>query len=180
MNLYAKLFFLLLVLLSSSTFAKSSDQNSPLHIEADQVEMREREGTSTYTGNVKITRGSLKITGDKIFIQNKEGVLHLIKINGKPATFYQLNDLDEEISAESNEMEYQADSGMLDLKEEALLVKNLNRFSSQHIIYDTQKDIVTAGHDNGTSSPDQPPRVKITIKPKSPTTQNSTPSNDKP
>ena len=114
MNLFVKLFFLLLVLLSSSTFAKSSDQNAPLNIEADQVEMREREGTSTYTGNVKITRGSLKITGDKIFIQNKNGVLQLIKINGKPATFYQLNDLDEEISAESNEMEYQADSGMLD------------------------------------------------------------------
>lgn len=180
MNLFVKLFFLLLALLSSSTYAKSSDQNAPLHIEADTVEMREREGTSTYTGNVKITRGSLKITGDRIFIQNKDGVLHLIKINGKPATFYQLNDLGEEISAESKKMEYQADSGMLDLKEQALLIKNLNRFSSQHIIYDTQKDIVKAGHDSSTSSPEQPPRVKITIKPKSSTTQTPSPGDDKP
>lgn len=166
MKLLAKSFFLLLLFFNITAFAKSSDEKAALHIEADQVEMREKDSTSIYKGHVKITKGSLKITGSKIIINNKNGELHLIKISGKPATFFQLNDLDEEIIAESFQMDYLAKTGILELKEQALLVKSQNRFSSEHIIYDTQKDIVTAGHGDKTPDPEEKPRVKITIHPK--------------
>ena len=171
MKLPAKSFFLLLLFFSMTVtaFAKSSDKKAPLHIEADQVEMREKDNTSIYKGHVKITKGSLKITGNKIIIINKNGELHLLKILGKPATFFQLNDLDEEIIAQSYQMDYLENSGILELKEQALLVKSQNRFSSEHIIYDTQKDIVTAGHGDKTPDPEEKPRVKITIHPKTTT-----------
>ena len=174
MKLPIKSFILLLLLFNITAFAKSSDKNAALHIEADQVEMREKDGTSIYKGHVKITKGSLKISGSKIIINNKNGELHLIKINGKPATFFQLNDLGEEIIAESNQMNYLANSGILELNEQALLVKSQNRFSSEHIIYDTQKDIVTAGNGDKAPNSEEKPRVKITIHPKK-TTDNETP-----
>jgi len=174
MNLPAKLLLLLALLYSTLVTAKSADKEAPLHIEADQVEMRERDSISIYTGHVKITKGSLKITGNKIIIKSRNGNLQLIKIQGEPATFFQLNDLGEEVSAESFQMDYLADNGLLELKEQALLVKNQNRFSSQHIIYDTQKDIVKAGINNQISDDQQPPRVKITINPKKPSTPEST------
>ncbi|VAW61025.1 hypothetical protein MNBD_GAMMA09-455 [hydrothermal vent metagenome] len=165
-------FFPLLLTLHFVVSAKSSDNDAPVHIEADQMEMREKENISIYTGDVRITRGTIKITGDKIVIQNKDGKLHSINIDGKPATFYQLNDLNEDIAAESRVMNYSADSGTLELKKNALLEKNKNRFSSEHIIYDTLNDIVKAGN---TSPPDpqqkirqgpqQLPRVKVTIHP---------------
>lgn len=173
MKALAKLVFLFFLFNTLPVMGKSADKDAPLNIEANQVEMRERDNISIYSGHVKITKGSLKITGDKIIIKTKDGNLEHIDINGTPATFYQLNDLDEEISAQSNQMDYQANSGILELKDSASLVKNQNRFSSQHIIYDTLKDIVKAGHDSKTTDPDQPPRVKITIKPKKNTDQDS-------
>ncbi len=176
MKLHAKtafiLFFPPLLTLHASVFAKTSDNDAPVHIEADQMEMRQRDNISIYTGNVKINRGSIKITGDKIVIQNKNGALYSIKINGKPATFYQLNDLNEAITAESYKMDYIADSGTLVLKRKALLEKNKNRFRSEHIIYDTLNDIVKAGRSDAPDSPtgsqhntQPPPRVKVTIHP---------------
>ncbi len=153
--------------LHSHAWAKSADNNAPVHIEADQMEMREKEDISIYTGDVRITKGSIKIRGDKIYIQNRNGALYSIKIEGTPATFYQLNDLNEAISAQSHKMEYLAGEGKLELKKSAILEKDKNRFSSEHIIYDTLKDIVKAGQasTDGSQNNTPPPRVKITIHP---------------
>lgn len=147
-----------------TAFALGTDRNAPVRIEADQVEMREKEGIHIYKGHVRITRGSMKINGDSITIQNRNGRLSLIIIKGSPATFNQTNDQGEEISASSRAMEYHADDGLLELKEEAVLVKNQSKFQSAHIIYDTQKDIVKAGQGVETDS-QEPPRVQITIQP---------------
>jgi len=166
------LVFLLFLSASFNIHAKSADDKAPLHIEADQLEMREKDDISIYTGHVKITRGSMIVTGDKVVIKNSNGKLQNIHINGRPATFHQLNDLDEEISAESYSMDYQASTGILELKEKAILLKNKNRFSSEHIIYNTLKDIVKAGKNTPTlqTSPQDSPKVKITIYPE--TTKN--------
>ena len=158
------LFVLFFLFFNSSLFAKTSDKDAPLHIEADQLEMHERDNVSIYSGHVKMIKGSLKVSGDKIVVKNKDGSLDKITIEGKPATFYQLNDLNEEISAQGYHMEYQTTTGLLELKEKALLLKNKNKFSSEHIIYDSLKDIVKAGQQNITT-PDNIPRVKITIYP---------------
>ncbi|RDH81368.1 MAG: lipopolysaccharide transport periplasmic protein LptA [endosymbiont of Galathealinum brachiosum] len=163
-KLNLKLIFLFLLSFSFNSLAKSTDKDAPLHIEADQLEMREKDNISIYKGHVKISKGSMKITGDEIIIKNKDGSLHKIHIMGKPATFYQLNDLNEVISAEGHLMDYKAKTGILELKEKALLVKNKNRFSSEHIIYNTLKDIVKAGN-HKTSTEEETPRVKITIYP---------------
>jgi len=156
--LYLCLFFSITVL------AKTSDKTAPLHIEADQLEMREKDSISIYKGNVKITRGSMKITGDMIIITSKENKIYRIEANGKPAVFSQLNDLDETISAEGFYIDYNEKNSILELKEKAKLVKNKNHFSSEHIIYNTLKDIVRAGKHKG-SAESKTPRVKITIYP---------------
>ncbi len=134
-----------------------------VEIEADQVEMREQDNISIYRGNVKITRGSTKISGDEITIRSEAGKLDRIRISGQPATYRQVNTSGEEITAESMQMEYMADSGILELREQAVLIKNNNRFSSPRIVYDTQNDIVRAGHTQ-TDNTEQP-RVQITIQP---------------
>lgn len=157
-------FAILTLAFSSCAQAMKADRDAPAHIEADRVEMHEKKDFSIYTGNVKITKGSITLRGDTITIRNKDGKLHLITLQGEPATFNQQNDLGEEISAQSQHMEYRADNGLLELKDDALLVKNKNRFSSAHIIYDTREDIIRAGQDNQVDTA-QPPRVQITIQP---------------
>lgn len=157
---------------SFNTLAKTADENAPLHIEADQLEIHDKDNFSIYKGNVIINKGSLKITGDKIVIKNKNAKLNSIHISGSPATFYQLNDLDEAITAESKVMDYQAQTGMLELKDNAKLIKNKNHFSSEHIIYNTLEDIVKAGNKNSDAT-QKPPRVKITIYPEDSALQES-------
>ena len=167
--MHLKLLIFSLILANTPLSAQTSDEDAPVNIEADRVEMHERDNLSIYKGNVKITKGSIKITGDEIFIQNQNGKLQHIKVSGKPATFHQLNDLQEEVSAQSYQMKYLAKTSILELKEQALLVKNQNKFSSEHIIYDAHNDIVKAGHNNKTPTKEKP-RVKITLHPEQKTT----------
>jgi len=174
-KLISSLILLLLFITSTAALGKSSDQDAPLTIEADKLEIREQDNLSIYTGNVKVTRGSLIITGDRIVIRSKNNSLYSVNINGKPATFFQLNDLDEEISAQSHEMDYLAGDGLLELKKEAILVKNNNRFSSDHIVYDTRRDIIKAGFEDSRQA-GKKSRVKITILP----TKNSEKDNNTP
>lgn len=173
--------WLIVLLLSLSctalpVYGKSEDSNAPINIEADAVEMREAEGISIYTGNVKISRGSIEFSGDKIIISSEAGRVQQIEIEGQPATFYQLNDQNEDIRAQGLHMRYLAADDTLELNGEALLIKQQSRFSSEHIVYDAGRDMVTAGQPQSEQSEDaetglaEKPRVKITLHPEETTT----------
>ena len=165
MRLLNKLIFAALLLNSTICLGKTGDARQPIHIEADAVEIREQEGISIYRGNVSITRGSMVITGELIYIHSSPQGLEKIIVEGKPASFRQLNDVDEEISAQSQHMTYMADNGLLVMKQEAVLVQNQNKFTSEHIVYNTRKDIVQAGGEQPSADSDTPQRVTITIQP---------------
>jgi len=155
------------LLLSAAVTAKSSDAEQAMYIEADSVEIREQEGISIYKGNVIIKRGSTLIKGQLIYIYQNNNVIDRITAEGNPASFKQLNDQDQEILAQCLDMEYQNTQGVLVLKQQALLVQHKNRFTSEHIVYNTRKDIVQAGSDNENGEPGKQ-RVTITIQPESP------------
>lgn len=155
----------LVIGICSSAIAANDEPDAAIHIAADRAEMREQDNISIYTGNVNIKRGSINISGDSVTIKSTPvGELKLITVTGKPARFTQLNDQGEQVEAESETLIYQAGSGLLELKINALLSKNQNQFSSQHIIYDSQLNIVKAGQDN-IENTTQPARVQITIQP---------------
>lgn len=160
------LILLTLLVIPGAIIAKTSDAEQPIYIEADQVEIRDREGLSIYRGNVHIAQGTLRIYGNEIRIRTTDQGMQKVNISGKPATFFQLTDLNEEISAQGEEMEYQSKTGLLILDRDAVLVQRDNRFTSAHIVYNTQTNVVKAGADNQASTPDStPPRVTITIMP---------------
>ena len=157
-------FLILVFFVSLQTQAKMSDMDQPLHIQAGSVEIREKEGISIYKDNVRITKGTMIIQGELIHVHSDANEIRKIRVEGLPAKFRQLNDQDEEISAQSQQMEYQADNNKLILKKDAILIQGQNRFTSDHIVYDTQRDIVQAGDPikNNTSESE---RVTITIQP---------------
>ncbi|HEX5635655.1 MAG TPA: lipopolysaccharide transport periplasmic protein LptA [Gammaproteobacteria bacterium] len=166
-NALNKFMILALLQLPAAAMAKTSDAEQPIHIEADQVEIRDREGLSIYRGNVHIVQGSLRISGNEIRIRDADQGLQKVTITGQPATFYQLTDLNEEISAQGQQMEYHSSTGLLILERDAVLVQRDNRFTSEHIVYNTQTNVVKAGTDEN-KAPDSnatPPRVTITIMP---------------
>lgn len=176
-NSMNNLMLLALLVIPCAAVAKTSDAEQPIHIEADQVEIRDREGLSIYRGNVHIVQGSLRINGNEIRIRTTDQGMQKINISGKPATFSQLTDLNEEISAQGEEMEYQAKTGLLILDRNAALVQRDNRFTSEHIVYNTQTNVVKAGTDNqpSTTKSTPPARVTITIMPEKTAPKNTAP-----
>lgn len=151
----------LLSALHASAWALKSDRDQPIHLEADNVELDDRQGISVYRGNVVITQGTMRITGDQVTVYTKpNGDLdHAVSV-GKPATYQQRPDnKPEDVRARALTMEYFADKDTVILTDEARLWQGPNTFTSKKIIYDVANDHVDAGKDTGGS------RVRITIHP---------------
>lgn len=164
----AKLIFLLsLVLpalvLSTLAYSKSGDDQQPIHVEADSLEVRDNDNISIYTGNVKLTQGSLEIHADRLtlyFDDNK--ILMLMKMAGLPATFRQLNDSNEEINGEALEMEYRESESTLLLLDKAKLTQGTDIIESNKINLNIDSNSIEAG----SVEPDN--RVRMLIQPKPP------------
>ena len=76
MNLNKPVLFFLIVLLHINCIllqALPGDSNEPIEIEADFAELDDEKGETIYVGNVIVTQGSLRMTGEKlrIILENK-------------------------------------------------------------------------------------------------------------
>lgn len=166
MNFKHKITFSMLVLLfifSSNMMALEIDREKPVHISADKVSIDEKTGISNYTGNVKITQGSMLLTGEKVIVYQPDGKLAKIIVNGVPAQFKQLSDKNnQEITATAIKLIYHTINEKLILTGNASLKQGQNSFSGHIIEYDTRNSTVTANTDG-----EKKQRVNAVITPKS-------------
>jgi lipopolysaccharide export system protein LptA len=82
--LKALISFFSLVLVCHGAFANKADQNKPLIINADRVEMSDVQQKYTLTGDVLLIRGSLVGKGERGFVQVDPQGYQMIDLNGKP------------------------------------------------------------------------------------------------
>ncbi len=149
--------------LTINSFALEIDREKPVHISADKVSIDEKTGFSSYMGNVKISQGSMLLTGDKVTVYQPDGKLDKIIVNGVPAQFKQLSDKNnQEITAQALELIYYTITEKLILTGESSLKQGQNSFSGHIIEYDTRNSTVTANTDG-----DKKQRVNAIITPKS-------------
>jgi len=154
--------FLLALVFSAPAIATNNDHEKPIHIEAGKLVIKEKQGISHYSGHVKISQGSRIISGDSVSIHSENSKISKIIIKGTPASFSQLNELNEKTQASAEEMVFYVDNEILVMTKNAILQQKGNVFSSEKISYNTADDIMIAGDSN---TPDNE-RVKITIHPK--------------
>ncbi|MBI3562719.1 MAG: lipopolysaccharide transport periplasmic protein LptA [Gammaproteobacteria bacterium] len=141
--------------------ALQSDRDQPIHLQADRVEINEKQATSVYQGNVHLQQGSLKIDADEVTVQMKQGRLDVIIIKGKPALLEQMPEKqDTPVRSRADYMEYFADEERLLLKSNAEVVQGQNLFRGDHIEYDTRNSMVRAHKDPSSDS-----RVHAVIQP---------------
>jgi lipopolysaccharide export system protein LptA len=149
----------------------AADRTEKITIDADYMKLNLETGFSSYTGNVIITQGELKLSGDKVTVQQtKNNEVERITVNGKPAHYNHVTEKGENIQAESEQMVYTASENKLVMTVNANLKQPDHQVSSQKIVYDTEKKIVIAGDkdsstatESGSSSSQ---RVNITLTPK--------------
>ncbi len=141
--------------------ALSSDRDQPMMIEADRVELDDAAGISVYSGNIRVTQGTLVLTGERMTVHNKGDDIQKVLVSGNPATYKQRPDgRDNDVNAKSKRMEYYTDPERIILLEQAEVDQAGDILRSERIVYDVANDQVNAG----TDQPDE--RVIITIQPK--------------
>ena len=159
--------------------ALSSDREQPIVIEASTAEADNRAQVTIYRGDVVITQGTLRITGDTVWIHynDSNSITKAISV-GKPASFRQLPDNKEHyMTADADRMEYHAAEDLILLLGNARYGEGPDKITAQRIVYDSRMGRVKAGTLSGTeadaSTGDSaagtssgPDRVRITITPK--------------
>lgn len=141
--------------------ALSSDREQAVDIAADSVDINEASGISTYSGNVEINQGSIRLQAARVVVEHKPGQKRLIKASGQPARFRQLPDNSTQyVNGQAQHIEYGLDSEDLVLSGKARLTQGKDSFSSDRIVYDRVRAVVKAG-----AAAQGKERVKVTIQP---------------
>jgi len=152
---------LLLLLLPGQLWALTSDGEQPIKVEADELEVRDKEKISIYLGNVTLVQGSLEISADRVVIHfNEANELILMKMTGTPATFRQLNDDQQEILGEALRIDYTQSESLLELRDSARISQAGDIIESDLIRINTESNSMQAG------SAESDQRVKVLIQPK--------------
>lgn len=161
----ARLAGLLLAALAGAalTPAAASEQ---INLDADQAEINNATGVSVYTGDVVLTRGGRRITGDRMTVYLDQGgdqqTLDHVVVEGEPAVYNQEGTEERRpVEAEAPRMEYYASGPeRVVLLQGGKIVQGRNTFTGERIEYNIAADVVDAR-----GEPDSDRRVQITLFP---------------
>lgn len=153
---------------SAAAWALPSDREQPIRIQADTAELDDKQGVAVYRGDVIITQGTLKITGDTVTItQTASGDIDVFTSVGNLAYYEQKPAVDKEIvKAYGRTIQYFASNERIVLIDQAKVIQEGNTFEGEKIVYDTRRQIVNAGRATGSNVNVPRPRIDMVIQPK--------------
>ncbi|SDI42694.1 lipopolysaccharide transport periplasmic protein LptA [Pseudomonas panipatensis] len=153
---------------STAAWALPTDREQPIRVQADSAEMDDKQGVAVYRGDVVVTQGSMKLTGNTVTLkQNKGGEIEVVTSVGKPAYFEQKPAPDKELTkAYGLTIQYFVTQNRVILIDQAKVIQEGNTFEGEKVIYDTQRQIVNAGRATGTQVTTPRPRIDMVIQPK--------------
>jgi lipopolysaccharide export system protein LptA len=148
------------LLCSVSTFAIPSDRNQPISLQADRATFNEKTGITTYSGNVLIEQGSLRLQAGSIVAHlNAANQIQTVVAQGSPAKFQQQLDAKGGLAkGEARSIHYNAETGIVKLSGQAFLSQNGATFRGENLIYSMSKGDIEASGGNGG-------RIQIVIPP---------------
>lgn len=172
-------------LLGFASFARAeaADRDKPIDLEADSVKVDDAKQISTYSGNVILTQGTLKIRADKLIVrEDAAGFQHSTAI-GNPTSFKQKREgKDEYMEGIAQRIEYDGRMDKVQLFTKASVKRGEDIVQGDYISYDANAEYAeviggTKSADGSTSG-----RVHAVIQPKNkkktePTTEPAKPGN---
>jgi lipopolysaccharide export system protein LptA len=158
---------LLLLLAAPVCLAERADRDKPVHLEADQVLIDDAQQTSTFTGNVQFTQGTLLIRGEKIVVVEDKDGYKLGTAYGHPASYRQKREgLDEYIDGYGERIVYDTRAETVDFYVQARVVRNLDDVRGQHITYSQKTEIFQVHSTDPSTATTPPKRVRAVLQPK--------------
>lgn len=147
---------------NSAPYALESDAEQPITIDSNTATYDDAHATSTYTGNVISTQGSIRVLSDKLVVYLKDGEAEKLVFTGKRAKFKQTpNEGGEDIIGEALTGEYYPKKNLLILLDEATVIQGNATYASKYIEYDIKSSLVKAGEKSSDAK-----RVHVILKPK--------------
>ena len=173
------LFSIFLLLWVPASFAERADRDKPIHLEADQVILDETQHTSTFIGNVRLSQGTLLISGDKIVVtEDKEGFKHATAY-GNTAEFRQKREgLEGYVEGYGDRIDYDSRTGTLNFLENARLKRDRDEVSGNNITYNVKTEIFRVKSGDANQGNDQSQRVRAVLQPKTGENAAPPPAND--
>ncbi|KAA0692471.1 lipopolysaccharide transport periplasmic protein LptA [Halopseudomonas laoshanensis] len=154
--------------LGMSAATVAADRDQPIRIQANSATLDDRSNTAVYTGNVIITQGSMRLTGNRVTLNtDAEGAVSKIVSQGTPATYKQTPEGGSPVDSRGQTIEYLADADRVVLIDDAFLEQDGNTFQGEYISYDITREVVDAGraNSNGGTGGEQD-RIEILIQPR--------------
>ncbi len=153
---------------SLNAVAESADRDKPIELEADTVIVNDAKKTSTYTGNVILTQGTLVIHADKLIVrEDKEGFQHSTS-TGNPTTFKQKREgKNEYMQGSALRIEYDGRMDKVQLYTKAWVKRGEDIVYGDYISYDANAEYAEViGGPKSASGGSSSGRVRAIIQPK--------------
>ncbi len=123
------------LMVTTPVWALSTDSDQPVHSESLNQSLDLQNNTTTLTGNVIVTQGSIKITADKMVITRPDSDNNktIIDAYGSPATFYQMQDSGKPVEGHALHLHYDLSKDLVELTGQAF-IKQLDSSIAGHRI----------------------------------------------
>lgn len=157
----------ILLLQVPTCIAERADHDMPINLEADQVLIDDMQQISTFTGNVRLSQGSLLIRGEKIVVmQDMNGFKHATAY-GQTAGFRQKREgMEGYVEGFGERIEYDTQAETLNLYKQARLKRDQDEVRGEHITYSAKTEIFQVNGSSAISGDASPQRVRAVLQPK--------------
>ena len=166
-SLIRSLPLLAMFLMPQLALALASDRNKPIEVESDSADIDNKKGVSVYRGDVVMTQGTTRITGDVITVYSKKSEVTKVIAEGKKNRAYYEEEQDKEqgtLQAWGYTINYDMPNDSIELIKNAELAQKGDTFKGENIHYNLALQTVSA---KGKPQEGRQGRVKMVIQPKS-------------
>ena len=160
---------LCLIAIALPARAERADRDKPIDLEADTVTVNDAKKTSTYTGNVILTQGTLTIRGDKLIVQEDANGFQHSTSYGNPTTFKQkMEGKNEYMEGSAQRIEYDGRMDKVQLYTKAWVKRGEDIVHGDYIMYNANAEFAEViGGGAQAATPATPTgRVRAVIQPK--------------
>lgn len=154
--------------LAPAAHGEKADRDKPINLEADTMEVDDAAKVATYTGNVRLSQGTLLILADKLVVRQDAQGFTSATAHGNPASFRQKRDgVDEYIEGWAQRIEYDGRRDRVELFTNARVKRGQDEVRGSYIAYDARTEFYQVkGGADAVSETNPKGRVRAVIQPK--------------
>lgn len=165
---------LYLLLQTGSAFAERADRDKPVHIEFQSTELGDRDKTTIFKGNVRLTQGSLEISCDRLVIAEDAGGYYHGVATPKPGELAKFKDKlegkNEQVYGEAERIEFDTRQDRIRLFERAYVKKGTDEVRGRYIERDGYAETFKATNGPAGTATQGAPQAEVILQPRTKST----------